>query len=77
MVESPPNFEAPLRTISRRPQGENALRDAAILLRTVNRLRGGGIACRVVYRFESHEEAEAWMMKQMARSPVRRSSKIS
>ncbi len=77
MIERPNSLEAPLRTVSRRPPGENALSDAAILLRTVNRLRGTGIVPRGVYRFASHEEAETWMMRQMARSPVRRSSKIS
>ncbi len=77
MIENPKSLDAPLRTVSRRPPGEDALRDASILLRTVNRLRGTGIAPRGVYRFASHEEADTWMMRQMARSPARRSLKIS
>ncbi len=77
MIKHPQSLEAPLRTVSRRLPGENALSDAAILLRTVNRLRGTGIVPRGVYRFASHEEADTWMMRQMACSPVRRSLKIS
>lgn len=77
MAKNPTSFEPPLRTVSRRRPGEDTLRDASILLRTVNRLRGTGIAPRGVYRFASHEEADTWMMRQMARTPVRQSSKIS
>jgi hypothetical protein len=61
-----------------RPQSlESALRDAAILQRTLNRLRPLGFVPRGVYRFESHAEADEWMMLQIARSHAHQSSKIS
>jgi hypothetical protein len=43
--------------------------DANALLHTVRQLRGDrGICPRGVYRFESFEEAHAWMIKMLARS---------
>jgi len=67
----------PIRRISRRPEGEDHLRDAAILQRTINRLRGRDLVPRGVYRFATHEEADRWMIQQMAATHARRSSKTS
>lgn len=73
----PQPVELSMRRISRRCEGEDVLRDAAILQRTVNRLRGGALVPKGVYRFESHEEADAWMLQQIVANHVRPSLKIS
>lgn len=65
----------PIKRISRRREGEDPLRDIAILQRTINRLRGGDLVPRGVYRFGTHEEADEWMMRQMAATHARRSSR--
>ncbi len=67
----------PLRRVSLRPAGEDTLRDAAILQRTINRLRGHDLVPRGVYRFATHEEADRWMIRQIAATHARRSSKTS
>lgn len=54
------------RRIARRQRGENSLRDAAILQRTLNRLRKGALVPKGVYRFATHEEADEWMIRQVA-----------
>ncbi len=66
-----------VKRVSRRSDGEDLLRDIAILQRTVNRLRGCGLVPKGVYRFHSHEEADAWMTRQIAANHARRSSKTS
>ena len=65
-----------MKRISRRPEGEDVLRDIAILQRTMNRLRGGSLVPKGIYRFSSHEDADAWMMQQIVANQVRPSSKI-
>jgi len=40
-----------MRRVSRRPEGEDSIADAAIMQRTMNRLRGGALIPRGVYRF--------------------------
>jgi hypothetical protein len=67
----------PIKRVSRRQEGEDVLRDISILQRTINRLRGGDLVPRGVYRFSTHEEADEWMMRQMAATHARRSSKTS
>lgn len=66
-----------MKRVSRRGEGEDVLRDVAILQRTVNRLRGCGLVPKGVYRFKSHEEADEWMTRQIAATHARRSSKTS
>jgi hypothetical protein len=65
-----------MKVVSRRRQGEDVLRDSAILQRTLNRLRGHHLVPRGVYRFHSHEEADAWMRRQIADTHALLSSKI-
>lgn len=65
------------KRISVRPEGGDPVRDIAILQRTINRLRGGALVPRGVYRFTSHEEADEWMIRQIAATHARRSSKTS
>ena len=72
-----PSEQLPMKRISRRPEGEDALRDAEILQRTLNRLRGPALVPRGLYRFSTHEEADQWMLREMARTHARLSSKTS
>jgi len=69
--------DLPIKRVSRRREGQDVVRDAAILQRTINRLRGGDLVPRGVYRFRTHEEADIWMTRQMASTHARRSSKTS
>ena len=62
---------------TRRSADGDPIADAEILQRTINGLRGTGVALRGVYRFRSHEEAERWQIQQMALLHARRSSRIS
>lgn len=62
---------------TRRFRKENAVADSRILQRTINRLRGVGVAPRGIYRFTSHEEAEQWQIRQLARIHALQSSKTS
>ena len=55
-----------MKIVTRRRPGEDALRDSAILQRTLNALRGNALVPRGVYRFASHEEADAWGTLQIA-----------
>jgi hypothetical protein len=65
------------RRVSRRREGQDLLRDIAILQRTINRLRGYDLIPRGVHRFRTHQEADEWMTRQMASTHARRSSKTS
>ena len=69
--------QEPRRRISRRPRGEDVLGDVAILQRTLNRLRGGALVPKGLYRFARHEEADEWMIRQIASTHARLSSRTS
>ncbi len=69
--------ELPVKRISRRREGDDVVRDVGILQRTMNRLRGGALVPKGVYRFESHEEADAWMMQQIVANHARPNLKTS
>jgi hypothetical protein len=59
-----------------RREGEDVLRDIDILQKTVNDLRGCGLIPRgAVHRFRTHEEADEWMMRQIAANHARHGSK--
>jgi len=66
-----------LKIVTRRPPGEDVLRDSAILQRRLNALRGNALVPRGVYRFASHEEADAWMTLRIAATHARQSSGTS
>lgn len=66
----------PMKRISHRLEGEDVVRDMAILQRTMNRLRGERLVPKGIYRFSSHEDADSWMMKQIVANHVRPRSKI-
>lgn len=54
---------------------EDTVQDAAILLKTINRLRNWALIPKGVYRFVSNQEADQWMIKQIASTHAHRSSK--
>jgi hypothetical protein len=62
------------RVAGRRDQ-EDVLRDIDILQNTMNQLRGCGLIPKGVYRFQTHEEADEWMMRQIAANHARHASK--
>ena len=66
-----------MKLVSKRSPGGRILDDTARLQRTLNRLRGPALVPRGVYRFSSFEEADRWMMSQIARSAAHLSSKTS
>lgn len=65
-----------MKIVSRRPPGEDVLRDSSILQRTLNRLRGARLVPRGVFRFASHEDADEWMTREILASHEPRTSKI-
>jgi hypothetical protein len=66
-----------VKRIAGRREQENVLRDIDILQNTMNQLRGCGLIPRGVYRFRTHEEADEWMMRQIAANHARHASKTS
>jgi hypothetical protein len=59
-----------MKIVTRRRPGEDVLRDSAILKRT-HALCGNALVPRGVYRFATHEEADAWMTLQIAATHAR------
>lgn len=70
-------YDPRVRQVTKRSAGENHLRDAAVMQRTMNRLRGVGLIPRGVYRFALHEEADEWMIRTIADTHAHLSSKTS
>ena len=66
-----------MKVVSKRVPGAHVLDDVARLQRTLNRLRGRGLVPRGLYRFSSFEEADRWMMSQIAHSAAHLNSKTS
>jgi hypothetical protein len=64
-----------VKRVAGRREQENVLRDIDILQDTMNQLRGCGLIPRGVYRFRTHEEADEWMMRQIAANHARHASK--
>ena len=58
-----------MKVVGHRGDNPDPLVDVAILLRTINRLRGARLVPTGTYRFGSHEEAHRWMMRVMAALP--------
>lgn len=59
------------KTVTRRTGTPDAIKDAAILLDTISRLRPGPICPKGVWRFRTFEEADAWALKMIARPAPR------
>lgn len=51
------------------------LRDINIVQRTMNQLLDNAICPRGVYRFKTHEDADAWMTRMFAETQARMKSK--
>ena len=66
-----------IKVVASRKRIEDPILDIEILQRTINKLRGNALIRRGVYRFESFEEAEQWMIREIAATYARRSSTIS
>jgi len=66
-----------VKKIGGRRERDDVLRDIEILQGTVNELRGCGLIPRGVYRFRTHEEADEWMMRQIAANHARHGSRTS
>ena len=64
-----------VKRVAGRREQEDVLRDIDILQNTMNQLRGCGLIPRGVYRFRTHEEADEWMMRQIAANHARHASK--
>lgn len=64
-----------MKVISKRFGKADPVRDASILLRTIGRLRGHALIPKGVYRFSSPEEADTWMIRQIAATHARLTSK--
>jgi len=70
-------YSGDMKIATRRNGREDPVADARILLRTIRRLRGDALVPRGVFRFDTAEEADAWMTRQMARTHALQSSKTS
>jgi len=64
-----------VKRVAGRREQEDVLRDIDILQDTMNQLRGCGLIPKGVYRFQTHEEADEWMMRQIAANHARHASK--
>lgn len=65
-----------IKAVGRSIDGD-PIKDAEILQRTGNLLRGCGLIPGGVFRFQTFEEADLWMMQKMSELHARRNSKIS
>ncbi|MBI4223908.1 MAG: hypothetical protein HY609_03160 [Deltaproteobacteria bacterium] len=64
-----------MKTVTKRMGKEDPIRDAAILLKTINRLRNYDLIPKGVYHFSSFQEADQWMMQQIASTHAHRNLK--
>jgi hypothetical protein len=69
--------EAATKTLGSRREDGELVAELRTLQRTMNRLRGRALVPRGLYRFRSHEEADRWMMREIASTHARQSSKTS
>jgi hypothetical protein len=69
--------ELRVKRVAGRQDREDVLRDVDILQNTMNQLRGCGLIPKGLYRFQTHEEADEWMMRQIAANHARHASKTS
>lgn len=64
--------EIPAKVVGRRKAGGDPFKTAMALQKTVGDLRkslGHHFAPKGVFRFKTHEEADEWMQKMLARDP--------
>lgn len=64
-----------MKIVTKRHGKEDPMNDVSILLRTINRLRNYALVPKGVYHFDTMEEADKWMIRQIASIHARRNSK--
>ncbi len=64
-----------MKLVTKRSGQADPIKNASILLKTINQLRGFDLVPKGVYRFKTFEEADRWLIKNMASTHARRSSK--
>lgn len=60
-----------MKIVTKRHGKEDPLKDAIILQKTLSRLQGRALIPKGVYRFDSLEEADEWMIRQIAATHAR------
>lgn len=65
-----------MKVFTKRHGKEDPVKEAAGMLQIIRRLRGDPLIPKGVYRFETLDEADQWMIKKMASTHARLSSKI-
>lgn len=64
----PPDATEPLKVLGRRrTEGRVSIDEAFALQDTIAQLHPGGICDRGIFRFDSFEEAQTWLLHQMTR----------
>jgi hypothetical protein len=71
------DYNLRVKTVGSRRVDSHPLDDQGRLSRTAAALSPGGSAPSGVYRFDSFEEADRWMLEMMRRSRARRNRKTS
>lgn len=64
-----------MKILTKRGTVGNAQQDSAILQRTMNRLRGNALVPKGIYRFNTKEESNQWMIQQIAATHARLNSR--
>lgn len=65
------------KVLQKKQRTRDPIADAKTMQSTINKLRGTALIPRGVYRFSTVEEADEWMIKEMARTRARLNSKKS
>lgn len=60
-----------MKVVTKRDGKEDSLKDAIILQRTLSRLQGRALIPKGVYHFNSLEEADEWMIREIASTHAR------
>ena len=66
-----------MKILGKRRDNPSTIEDVRVLQHTMNVLQGGALVPVGLYRFNSFQEADQWMIKQIAATHARRKSKIS
>ena len=74
-IDEKTGLDMTMKIITKRHGKPNPIKDAEILLKTINRLRKRALIPKGVYRFSSPEEADQWMMRQIVSTHARLKSK--
>lgn len=64
-----------MKIITKRHGKADPIKDATILQKTMNRLRGYDLVPKGLYRFKTMKAANSWMLKEMVNTHVLRKSR--